>query len=462
MGKINASPLLLKQPVCFGKWDARIYCLRLTVSPGAAPSPGTDMIGRAQGERARAAVETARTDIRTPAGRGFALIAAATAAVGFSMAANQNIVSNYFENSLGLAGPQFGYITAIREIPGFLLIFLTALFYRLSLPHLTAGALLLLAVGYGFFGASWSFWSVTPWVIISSMGYHTWLQTQAALGMSLTTENKSGGILGRLAAINQGGALVAMAFVLVVFHYNWLNYKQTFAVCGALALLAALFIARFPHMHNGELQERAAKRERIVFRREYRLYYWLSVLDGARQQIFFSFGLWVLVDHFNLDVPAISAIMLVTAAIAMTAGPWIGRMIDEHGERRMLGLVNVAYIGALLGYALIDQVGIAVLCYVIYSFIFPLSAMGASVYLRKIAPSSDVAPSLAMGLTMQHAAAVVVPILTGFVLNFVGYQIPFMVASVFAAITILITRKLDPANQKSARRLQEDAARAAV
>lgn len=393
---------------------------------------------------------------KSPAGGGFLLLAGATAAFGFAQAAQQNIVSNYFENNLGLAGPEFGYITAIREIPGFLLIFLTALFYRLSLPHLTGLALLLLAVGYGFFGISDSFWSVTPWVIISSMGYHTFLQTQAALGMSLTTENRSGGILGRLGAINQGGALIAMAFVLVAFHFEWLSFTQTFVICGAFALVAAILVSRIPNMHNGQLVERAVKRDRIVLRKDYRLYYWLSILDGARQQIFFSFGLWVLVDHFTLDVPAISAIMLVTAALAMIAGPWIGHQIDAHGERKMLGIVNVAYIVALLGYALVDQVGIAILCYVIYSFIFPLSAMGASVYLRKIAPARDVAPSLAMGLTMQHAAAVVVPILTGFVLNYVGYQIPFLVASAFAAITILVTRKLDPANQKTSQRLQED------
>lgn len=395
-------------------------------------------------------------------GRGFLLIAGATAAFGFSMAAQQNIVSNFFENELGLAGPEFGYITAIREIPGFLLIFLTALFYRLSLPHLTALALTLLAVGYGFFGVSDSFWTVTPWVIISSMGYHTFLQTQAALGMSLTTENRSGGILGRLTAINQAGALTAMVVVLVAFHFGWLDFRQTFVISGVFAFIAAILISRFPNMHNGELQERAVKRDRMVLRKDYRFYYLLSLLDGARQQIFFSFGLWVLVDHFDLGVPAISAIMLVTAAIAMFAGPWIGRQIDEHGERTMLGIVNIAYIVALLGYALVDNVGFAILCYVIYSFIFPLSAMGASVYLRKIAPSRDVAPSLAMGLTMQHAAAVVVPIVTGFVLNYVGYQIPFLVASVFAAITILVTRRLDPANQKSPMRLQEDAARASA
>lgn len=389
--------------------------------------------------------------------RAFLLLAGATAAFGFSMAAQQNIVSNFFENELGLQGPQFGYITAIREIPGFLLIFLTALFYRLSLPHLTAAAMVLLAIGYGFFGFANSFWGVAPWVIISSMGYHTWLQTQTALGMSMTEERTSGTILGKLGAINQAGSLIAMATVFLLFHFELIDFTGMFIICGLLALVAAVLVFQVPNMHNGRLLDVKPERERIVLKRDYRLYYNLSLLDGARQQIFFSFGLWVLVDHFDLGVPAISVIMMITSALAMTFGPWIGRMLDMHGERKMLGIVNMAYIAALLGYALVDNTIVAVLCYVIYSFIFPLSAMGASVYLRKIAPARDVAPSLAMGITMQHAAAVVVPVITGFVLNFVGYQIPFLVASGFALITVFVTRKLDPATQKTEAKRAEEA-----
>lgn len=388
--------------------------------------------------------------------RAFLLLAGATAAFGFSMAAQQNIVSNFFENELGLKGPQFGYITAIREIPGFLLIFLTAVFYRLSLPHLTAAAMVLLAIGFGFFGTATSFWTVTPWVVISSMGYHTWLQTQTALGMSLTEERKSGEVLGRLSAINQGGALLAMGVVFLVFQFGWLDFAQVFAVTGVFALIAAVLVFKFPNMHNGEPLEVKQERDPIVIKKDYKLYYWLNLLDGARQQIFFSFGLWVLVDHFSLGVPAISVIMLITSAFAMIAGPKIGRMLDVHGERQILGWVNGAYIVALLGYALIDNTWIAILCYVTYSFIFPLSAMGASVYLRKIAPARDIAPSLAMGITMQHAAAIVIPVVTGFVLNFVGYQIPFLVASGFALATVFVTRKLNPEMQKTAAKRAEE------
>jgi len=195
----------------------------------------------------------------------------------------------------------------------------------------------------------------------------------------------------------------------------------------------------------------------MVLKREYRLYYLISVLDGARQRIFFSFGLWVLVNTFHLEVPAISAVLIVVSALAIVAGPKIGKLIDIYGEKAVLGFVNVGFIIALMGYAIADSVHTAIVCYVIYAFIAPLSAMGATVYLRKISTSSDLAPSLAMGLTMQHAAAIVVPVVTGFVLNYVGYQVPFLVGSGFAVIAFFLTRKLDADNQKSPERRAEDA-----
>ncbi|CAN5690079.1 MFS transporter [soil metagenome] len=403
-----------------------------------------------------------RQFVSTPSGKGFILLGIMMAAFGMAMSAQESVVTNYFEDVLGLEGPQFGYITAIREVPGFLLIFLTALFYRMTIPKLTAMALLLLAAGYVLFGLSNSFWTVAPWVVISSMGYHTVLQTQYALGMSLTTESKSGSILGKMSAIHNGGALAAMVFVLLAFQYDWLSFRPLFVITGGLALVAAVAVFRFPNLHDG--QEHAAEipqRDRFVLRRSYRYYYYLNLLDGGRQQIFFSFGLWVLVNNYGMSVPEISAILIVVRLAAMVSGPWIGRMIDLHGERQMLGIINFAYIFALGGYALVDNVYFAAGCYVVYSFIFPLSSIGAATYLRKVAVGREIAPSLAMGVTLNHAAAIVVPITTGFILNFVGFQVPFLIACVFAIFTIFVTRRLDPPTQKSLARIAKDEARAA-
>jgi MFS family permease len=132
-------------------------------------------------------------------------------------------------------------------------------------------------------------------------------------------------------------------------------------------------------------------------------------------------------------------------------------LFDRYGERPLLAAVNVGYVVALAGYALVDNMAVAVVCYVIYSLIFPISGIGAATYLRKVAVADEIAPSLAMGVTLQHAAAVVVPVATGAVLNYVGYQVPFLIACGFAALTFLVTRRLAPERQKSPRRLAEEA-----
>ena len=50
-----------------------------------------------------------------------------------------------------------------------------------------------------------NFFNVIPWVLLTSFGLHTILQTQYSLGMSLTTQDKSGTVLGRMASFRPGG-----------------------------------------------------------------------------------------------------------------------------------------------------------------------------------------------------------------------------------------------------------------
>ena len=392
--------------------------------------------------------------------RGFMLITLTTVLASFAMSGQQAVVTNFFENELRLAGPQFGYITAIREIPGFLIIFLTALFYRLSLPRLTTLALTTLAIGYALFSIATDFATVTPWVILSSMGYHTWLQTQHALAMSVTTENKSGAILGHVTALGNLGGLVAMVIMALGFYLNLMTFASAFWLTGLASLAAGIMIFSFPSLRNGVPHEVTTKREPIVIHKDYRFYYMLNLLDGGRQQIFFSFGLWVLAHKFNLDVTRLTMILIGVSLVNTLIGRRVGKLIDRFGERPMLAAANVLYVVALTGYAFSDNIWVLVACYTVYSVIFPISWVGANTYLRKIASHQDIAPSIAMGLTMQHVAAVIVPLATGYILNFYGYQIPFMIACAFAVITMISTRFINPATQKSHSRLAEDAAAA--
>ena len=400
---------------------------------------------------------------RTPAGRGFIMLAAMSACLGFAMNAHNNIVTNYFNDVLRFSEPQFGYITAIREVGGFVLIFLTALLYRISLQRVTAGAMVVLALGYAFFSVATSFASVIPWVIITSFGFHTVLQTQTALGMSLTTQERSGAILGRMAAFTQAGTFVAYVMIFFTFHFaSQAPYKQTFIVLGAVAFLGAIAIVRFPHLDEGNVRAVAPKREPIVFKRDYRYYYLLNLFDGARQQIFFSFGLMVLVRQFGFTVTHITLLLLVATLAGTVSTPRLGRWIDRRGERVSLSTVNLFYVFALGGFALAGNVWLASFFYVIYSVITPLSSIGGATYLRKIAMPEDISSSLAMGVTVLHATAIVVPVMAGFILNYTGYRVPFFIACGFALVNFVVTLRLDPVKQRCAARIAADQAAAAV
>ena len=406
-------------------------------------------------------IDRLRESWKSPAGRGFIMLATMQLTYGFAYSAHNNVVTNFFEDILHFSGPQFGYMTAIREFGGLTLILLMALLYRVSIPRLTSGAMFLLALGFGLFGIATSFVTVIPWILISSFGMHTILQTQYSLGMSLTTQERSGHVLGRMAAFSQVGTFAALVVVFLIFHFDLLSYEMTFVLMGVVAFVGAVAIFRFPHLHDGEARKVAPRREPIVWRKDYRYYYLLNLLDGVRQQIFFSFGLWVLVNRFELGVQDISVLLLTVTFVGIVSSSYVGRLIDRLGERRVLQAINIGYVVALGGYALSGQVYLACVFYVIYSFISQFSTIGASTYLRKIAVPEEIAPSLAMGVTILHATAVVVPVAAGIILNFVGYRIPFFVACGAALVMVGVTHRLDPVKQRTAARVALDEARLA-
>ncbi|NLG66112.1 MAG: MFS transporter [Actinobacteria bacterium] len=402
-----------------------------------------------------------RRSWNVPAGRGFIMLAVMQLAYGFATSANNSTVTNFFTDVLGFSGPQFGYMTAIRELGGLLLILLMALLYRVSLQWLTAGAMLIMGIGFALYTVAADFASLIPWVLLGSFGMHTVLQTQYSLGMSLTSQERSGHVLGRMNAFNQLGMFVALVFVFLVFQFDLFSFKPTFVIIGVVSAIGALVIIRFPHLHEGEERKVAPERERIVWNNDYRYFYLLNLLDGVRQQIFFSFGLWVLVHRFGLTVAQVSILLMTVTFVAVVSSSYVGRLFDRLGERLVLQAINIGYVVALGGYALSDNVYLACIFYVVYSFIAPFSIIGASTYLRKIAVPQDMASSLAMGVTILHATAVVVPVAAGFILNFVGYQVPFFIACGAALITVAVTHRLNPAEQRTAARVAWDEAQLA-
>ena len=388
--------------------------------------------------------------------RAFTLMAITTFAATISLNVALAISPNFMRQELGMDGGQNGYLIAIRELPGFLLIFVAAALLKLGMSRAAAVSLVTMGLGYALYAWSGSFATLIVPSLIGSVGFHSWLQLQDALGLSLARPGQEGEVLGRFRGIGFAGSLVALIGVFAILFAvgrtsgdlaaaqgPWL--RGLFIASGAAAMIGAIAIVGFPVSPNARAAAKAAPA--ITWRKEYGLYYALSFLDGSRMQIYFAFAPFVLVQEFGVDAVTLTTLLIVSALINWRAGPLVGKLVDRHGEKRMLTIGYSLHLLVFLGFALSRNVWLLYLTYLGYNFLF-LFSIGATTYLRKICRREDLTPSLAMGISLAHLTAIVVPIVGATLWQRLGYQFPFLFGTVFIFFSLWLTQKIDVTRQR--------------
>ena len=273
---------------------------------------------------------------------GFTLLAITTFSTSIAMQTSQAIQPSFMRDVIGMDGAQNGYLVAIRELPGFLLIFVAALLLRLGLARAAALSLVIMGIGYSLFSLTDSFAQLILPTLIASIGFHSWLQLQPALGLSIAPRGNEGSVLGRLNSIGSLGSFIALCGVLLIllgvehFRGDLRDFQEPylrglFIAVGIASVVGALAVSRFPVSASDIAAARVAPK--IIWRKEYRLYYALSFLDGSRQQIYFAFAPFVLVEEFNVNARSITTLLIVSAVINWRTGGFVGRMVDIHGEK---------------------------------------------------------------------------------------------------------------------------------
>ncbi len=67
-----------------------------------------------------------------------------------------------------------------------------------------------------------------------------------------------------------------------------------------------------------------------------------------------------------------------------------------------------------------------------------------SSYVHKIAPAEELKPTLSMGVTMNHVAAVIAPVAGGLAWVLFGYEVIFISGAILAFISLLVCQWVDP------------------
>jgi predicted MFS family arabinose efflux permease len=346
------------------------------------------------------------------------------------------VFNNLAVEELGLGAGAVGAIQSIREIPGlmgFLFVLMVALLG--SEMRVMGANVILLGVGLVLTGLSHDFITLVLGTLVTSIGFHYFSSGSQAVLLQVTAQADTPRALGRLSSV---GALASVLATVGVFGAALvLNNQQIMIVGGAVVIVAGVVL--LPWMNIARRYEHEEKPARESVRRDYWLYYALTFLMGTRRHIFTTFAIFMLVRIYGLQTWQTAILFLVNSLVSFVALPQLGRLVGIFGERRMLALNFVCLIGIFIGYATVDSVIVLIALFVLDNVFFGFS-LAINSYFQKIALiPQDITPNMSLGQSINHVAAVTIPLIGGWMWETFDPAMPFLGGAVVAVISLALT-----------------------
>lgn len=371
-----------------------------------------------------------------------------SALLGIVMAVESTSLANRLYEDLNFTVMQRSFLETPRELPGLLTVLFIGMMNGLGDMRIAAVANILGGIGLLFFGLSPNVYSmVLISIVIFSTGQHLYIPFASSIAMNFAKGGQYGRRIGEVQSVGNFAIIAASGLLFLIYHFFEVSYQAVFvvaAVCMVLAGILFLFLEAQTVKIVGD--------KRFVFRKEYKTYYMLSVINGARKQITLTFVPWLIIDIFQQPVTTITGLFLATCLINIFFRPWFGGMIDRRGERFVLRLEAVVLFIACIGFVFAKQVfpfSIALWivggCYIIDK-LMESASMARATYVRKIArDTGEVSKTLSMGLSMDHVISMFIPLVAGFAWyagGAEGYRYVFFGGMVISVANFFVASRL--------------------
>ncbi|MDQ7048633.1 MAG: MFS transporter [Enterobacterales bacterium] len=347
------------------------------------------------------------------------------------------LLNNFVIEKAAFTGVEIGLLQSFREIPGFLAF--SAVFVLLILREQTFAllALALLSIGVALTGLFPFEIGLYVTTVIMSIGFHYFETINNSLSLQWLKRDEAPAVLGQLISVKAIASLFTYAVVWLLFSLFSIEYWQAYMIFGGLGLLAVIWLwLNFPRFENPVEQHK-----KLIFRKIYWLYYLLTFFSGARRQIFMVFAGFMMVEKFGYSAANIASLFMINHLANLYIAPKIGRWIGRIGERKALTIEYSGLILVFIGYALVDDAMFAAALYVVDHLFFAL-AIALKTFFQKIADPKDIASSSGVSFTINHIAAVVIPVLFG-ILWLTNPALVFYLGAGFAFLSLCLAQRVD-------------------
>lgn len=344
------------------------------------------------------------------------------------------LFNNFAVDVANLGGNHVGMIQSIREIPGFLALLAVFVIRFIREHRLSAVSILVLGVGLATTGFFPSYAGIAITTLVSSFGFHYYETTNMSLTLQYFKKHESPWVFGKLTSL---AAATSIAIGLLIYlMMSFLSFSQVYLVVGGMIALAGLWALR----RDPSDPQALPQRKQMVLRKRYWLFYFLTFMAGARRQIFIAFSVLLLVQKFNYSVQEVTILFVINNSINYFLSPIVGRSIIRFGERKVLSLEYLSVIFLFSAYALTDSKLMVAFIYILDQVFFTF-AIAIRTYFQKVGDPQDIAPSMAVGFTINHLAAVFLPALGG-MLWVIDHRIPFFAGAAMGVVSLLAVQKI--------------------
>lgn len=364
---------------------------------------------------------------------------------GAAMGMFESVFNNFLADVHGLDAGERGWLEFPRELPGFLVVMFAGALSALAVTRLGvvgASVYVVGTAGLGLWGGS-QLGLMIGMMMVSSAGMHLLQPVSHSIAIALSEPHNRGRRLGQIGAVGTIGVVTGAAVVRILFDETNPDYWIWFLGSAAFAMIT---VATYAKMHVPDLHQ---GRARLVIRKRFTLYYVLELLFGARKQIFITFGFWVLIRVYGASAADIAGLLMTASLIGIAFKPLTGVAIDRFGERAVLMFDGIALAFVCVGYGYAEAITgdletartLACVCFVADNLLFALGS-GRSVYVSRLTNSpQEVTSTLAMGVSVNHIASMLIPAIGGFIWETFGYERVFTAAAVLAlGIAIVASR----------------------
>ncbi|EPT9266934.1 MFS transporter [Vibrio parahaemolyticus] len=343
------------------------------------------------------------------------------------------LLNNFVIEKANFDGADIGLLQSVREIPGFLAF--TAVFVLLFIreQRFMLVSLAMLTLGTALTGYFPTLYGLLFTTLLMSTGFHYFETLKQSLSLQWLSKEEAPEMLGKFISVGALASLFTYGAIWILLEQLKFDFKTVYLLAGGVGFVLIIVMAlAFPQFKTAVPQNK-----KLGLRKRYWLYYALTFMSGARRQIFTVFAGFLMVEKFGYSAADITLLFLINYLFNFLFAKRIGRFIGVVGERKALTFEYVGLIFVFVGYGLVQTAEWAAALYVVDHLFFAL-ALAIKTYFQKIADPADMASTAGVAFTINHIAAVVIPVTFGMIW-LVSPSSVFYIGAGMAAVSLLLS-----------------------